>query len=252
MVPSITYLDRPGRSHRAGRLHRIGRAGRVGRALHAPADRPRSASIALDTSSRTSAIADADSVRAAVRHRAGVRAARRRISTRCSTSPMPRCSSAIRRCSSITRADGVDEDRSRRRVDGDDGPAVRLGVLGRPADARRRRRRRRCCSRRPSAAWRTPDAIARRLLRRRPGPHRRSAQAYLRDNLMFRLTDRALEGLRTLLSRGDRARAASARTATLEFFAEVRRIDDSSRTSMHARRLQLLGARSDARRRRGR
>ena len=104
------------------------------------------------------------------------------------------------------RALGAREDGPRRGLDGDDRPAVRLGVLGGPAGRPPPPVVVRCC-RRPRASGRAHlDEIADRATRPARVRAGRLARRYLREHLMFDLTPRALDGLRDLLPRGAGAR----------------------------------------------
>ena len=87
--------------------------------------------------------ADQGDVRAVLRHRAGVLSAGPDLAAMVA-GPTRRCSSATRRCFAV-RAAGPREDRSRRGVEGDDGPAVRVRVLGRGAGRPHTRGCRACC-----------------------------------------------------------------------------------------------------------
>ena len=136
--------------------------------------------MALDTSSRTSVALVRDPVRAALGHRAGVRAGGAGPRARCSRRPMPRWSSAIRRWSSIRRRPASTRSTSARRGATLTGlPFVYAAWAGRPGAARPAHLP--AALRAATAAWRAIDAIA-AAAARRPGAQARG-RAYLRDNL---------------------------------------------------------------------
>ena len=210
MVPSITYLDRPGDRIVPGVC--IGSDGPVASvALFHAAPMRDVRSIALDTSSRTSVVLTRILCARRFEIAPDVRAARARSRRRCSRRPTPRCVIGDPALFVDAAARGAAEDRPGRGVDGDDGPAVRLGVLVRPAGRGDVPRWSPLLQEAGGDGHGAHGRDRRRLLRRRPGAHRASARRYLRENLMFRADATRARRTADVLSRGGGARAGRRR-----------------------------------------